>query len=136
MGHDYVEMSAGPLYPFGYGLSYTTFEYSGLAVENLGGNSVKVSLDVKNTGKHDGEEVVQIYVTDLAASTVRPRKQLRAFERVAVAKGETAHVEFVLDESAFMLYDVNMNHVVEPGEFTIAVGASSDDIRLQENITL
>ena len=136
MGHDYVEMSAGPLYPFGYGLSYTTFEYSGLAVENLGGNSVKVSLDVKNTGKYDGEEVVQIYVTDLAASTVRPRKQLRAFERVAVAKGETAHVEFVLDESAFMLYDVNMNHVVEPGEFTIAVGASSDDIRLQENITL
>lgn len=136
MGHDYVEMSASPLYPFGYGLSYTTFEYSDLAVENLGGNSVKVSLNVKNTGVRDGEEVVQVYVTDLAASTVRPRKQLRAFDRVAVAKGETTHVEFVLDETAFMLYDVHMNRVVEPGGFTIAVGASSEDIRLQENITL
>ena len=135
-GHDYVEMSAAPLYPFGYGLSYTTFEYSGLALENLGGNKVKVSLDVKNTGKYDGEEVVQVYVTDLVASTVRPRKQLRAFDRVSVPKGETAHVEFVLDESAFTLYDVNMKPVVEPGEFTIAVGASSEDIRLQENITL
>lgn len=135
-GHDYVEMSAAPLYPFGYGLSYTTFEYSGLVLENLGGNKVKVSLDVRNTGKYDGEEVVQVYVTDLVASTVRPRKQLRAFERIAVPKGETVHVELLLDESAFTLYDVNMKPVVEPGEFAIAVGASSEDIRLQENITL
>ena len=135
-GHDYVEMSASPLYPFGYGLSYTTFEYENLVLENLGGNSVKVALDVRNTGKYDGEEVVQVYVTDLVASTVRPRKQLRSFDRVAVAKGETVHVEFVLDESAFLLYDVNMKPVVEPGEFTIAVGASSDDIRLQGNIIL
>lgn len=134
--HDYVEMPSDALYPFGYGLSYTTFEYSGLALENLGGNRVKVSVDVKNTGNLDGEEVVQVYVTDLVASTVRPRKQLRAFERVAVAKGETVHVEMVLEEPAFIVYDRNMNPVVEPGEFTIAVGASSADIRLQENITL
>ncbi len=135
-GHDYVEMPSDALYPFGYGLSYTTFDYSGLALENLGGNRVKVSVDVKNTGNFDGEEVVQVYVTDLVASTVRPRKQLRAFERVAVAKGETVHVEMVLEEPAFIVYDRNMNPVVEPGEFTIAVGASSADIRLQENITL
>ena len=135
-GHDYVEMPSDALYPFGYGLSYTTFEYSGLALENLGGNRVKVSVDVKNTGNFDGEEVVQVYVTDLVASTVRPRRQLRAFERVAVAKGETVHVEMVLEEPAFIVYDRNMNPVVEPGEFTIAVGASSADIRLQENIIL
>ena len=79
---------------------------------------------------------MQVYVTDLVASTVRPRKQLRAFERVAVAKGETVRVEMQLDEQAFIVYDREMNAVVEPGEFTIAVGASSDDIRLKENITL
>lgn len=135
-GHDYVEMPSDALYPFGYGLSYTTFEYSGLSLENLGGNRVKVGVDVKNTGNFDGEEVVQVYVTDLVASTVRPRKQLRAFERVAVAKGETVRVELVLEEPAFIVYDRNMNPVVEPGEFTIAVGASSSDIKLQENITL
>lgn len=135
-GHDYVEMPSDALYPFGYGLSYTSFEYSGLAVENLGGNQVKVSLDVRNTGNHDGEEVVQVYVTDHVASTVRPRKQLRAFERVAVPKGETVHVEFVLDETAFMVCDRDMKMVVEPGDFTIAVGASSTDIRLDETITL
>lgn len=135
-GHDYVEMPSDALYPFGYGLSYTTFEYSDLKLEALGGNQVKVSLNVKNTGKYDGEEVVQTYVTDLVASTVRPRKQLRAFERVAVPAGETVAVEMVLDESAFIVYDRQMKPVVEPGEFTIAVGASSDDIRLKQNITL
>ncbi|MBR5198821.1 MAG: glycoside hydrolase family 3 C-terminal domain-containing protein [Bacteroidales bacterium] len=135
-GHDYVEMPSDALYPFGYGLSYTTFEYSDLKLEALGGNQVKVYLNVKNTGKYDGEEVVQTYVTDLVASTVRPRKQLRAFERVAVPAGETVAVEMILDESAFIVYDRQMNPVVEPGEFTIAVGASSDDIRLKQNITL
>ena len=135
-GHDYVEMPSDALYPFGYGLSYTTFEYSDLKLEALGGNQVKVSLNVTNTGKYDGEEVVQTYVTDLVASTVRPRKQLRAFERVAVPAGETVTVEMVLDESAFIVYNRQMKPVVEPGEFTIAVGASSDDIRLKQNITL
>ena len=135
-GHDYVEMPSDALYPFGYGLSYTTFEYSDLKLEALGGNQVRVSLNVTNTGKYDGEEVVQTYVTDLVASTVRPRKQLRAFERVAVPAGETVAVEMVLDESAFIVYDRQMKPVVEPGEFTIAVGASSDDIRLKQNITL
>lgn len=136
MGHDYVEMPSAPLYPFGYGLSYTSFEYSGLTLEKLDGFKVKVGVDVKNTGKRDGDEVVQVYVTDLVASTVRPRKQLRAFERVAVPAGETVHVDFLLDEAAFIVYDAEMNPVVEPGEFTVAVGASSEDIRLKENITL
>lgn len=135
-GHDYVEIPSDALYPFGYGLSYTTFAYTGLSLENLGDNSVKVGFDVTNTGRYDGEEVVQVYVTDLVASTVRPRRQLRAFDRVRIAKGETVHVELMLDSSAFMLYDRDMKPVVEPGEFTVAVGASSADIRLQENIIL
>lgn len=136
LGHDYVEMPAAPLYPFGYGLSYTSFEYSGLTLENLGNNHVKVGLDVKNTGKYDGDEVVQVYVSDLVASTVRPRMQLRAFDRIFIPRGDSVHVEFVLEESAFVLYDAEMKPVVEPGEFRIAVGASSEDIRLEENITL
>ncbi len=135
-GHDYVEMPAAPLYPFGYGLSYTSFEYSGMALENLGGNRVKVSLDVKNTGERDGEEVVQIYVTDLVASTVRPRIQLCAFDRVSIRKGQTGRVEFVLDSSAFSLCNASMQTVVEPGEFMISAGSSSADIRLQSKITL
>lgn len=135
-GHDYVEMPSDPLYPFGYGLSYTTFEYSDLRTEVLGNDQVKVSLDVKNTGRFDGEEVVQVYVTDLVASTVRPRKQLRAFERVEIPAGGTVRVELMLERDAFEVCDREMKMVVEPGEFTIAVGASSADIRLQENISL
>lgn len=135
-GHDYVEMSSAALYPFGYGLSYTTFEYSGLSLENLGGNKVRVSLDVRNGGSCDGDEVVQVYVTDLQASTVRPRKQLRAFGRVSVKAGDTAHMEFILEEEAFTLCNSLMETVVEPGEFLVAVGASSQDIRLQGSIVL
>jgi len=86
-GHDYVEMSADPLYPFGYGLSYTSFEYSGLKLSKEGDGSVKVSLDVRNTGSRDGDEVVQVYVIDHEASTVRPRKQLRAFKKGVNWKG-------------------------------------------------
>lgn len=134
-GHDYVEMPSAPLYPFGYGLSYTSFEYSGLTLENLGNNRVKVALDVKNTGKYDGDEVVQVYVTDLVASTVRPRKQLRAFDRVNIPAGESTHVELILEEDAFTVYGLDMKPVVEPGDFKIAVGASSEDIRLEEIIT-
>lgn len=134
-GHDYVEMPAAPLYPFGYGLSYTSFEYSGMTLERLGDNRVKVGLDVKNTGKYDGDEVVQIYVTDLVASTVRPRKQLRAFDRINIPAGESVHVELILEEEAFTVYGHDMKPVVEPGDFKIAAGASSEDIRLEEIIT-
>ncbi len=135
-GHDYVEMPSAALYPFGYGLSYTQFDYSGLSLENLGGNRVKVNFNLSNTGERDGDEVVQIYLTDTQASTVRPRKQLRAFERVSVAKGETKRLEFVLDEEDFALWNSGMEFVVEPGEFIVSVGASSEDIRLQGTVTL
>lgn len=135
-GHDYVEMPASGLYPFGYGLSYTSFEYSGLVVEKTGAESARVSFTVANTGSRDGEEVAQLYLTDLQASTVRPRKQLRGFKRVMIPAGESVSVSFDLDREDFLLYNNEMKPVVEPGDFTVAVGASSEDIRLTKKLTL
>ena len=133
-GHDYVEMSADPLYPFGYGLSYTTFEYSDLTVSGRVPD-VEVTVQVKNTGLRDGDEVVQLYVIDPLASTVRPRKQLRAFDRVCVKVGETVPVTLKLGPDAFSLVDAAGKTVIERGDFILEVGASSEDIRLKETIT-
>ena len=132
-GHDYVEMSADPLYPFGYGLSYTTFEYSDLTVSGRVPD-VEVTVHVKNTGLRDGDEVVQLYVIDPLASTVRPRKQLRAFDRVFVKAGETVPVTLHLGPDAFSLVDAAGSTVIERGDFILQVGASSEDIRLKETI--
>ena len=133
-GHDYVEMSADPLYPFGYGLSYTTFEYSELTVSGSVPN-IEVTVQVKNTGCRDGDEVVQLYVIDPLASTVRPRKQLRAFDRVSVKAGKTVPVTLKLGPDAFSLVNAAGNTVIERGDFILEVGASSQDIRLKETIT-
>jgi beta-glucosidase len=84
----------------------------------------------------DGDEVVQLYLTDVQASVARPQKQLRAFRRVHIPSGESVRVEFNLGESDFALYDRDMNYTVEPGDFIIGVGASSEDIRLSEKITI
>ena len=133
-GHDYVEMSADPLYPFGYGLSYTAFEYSGLTVSGRVPN-VEVTVNVKNTGSRDGDEVVQLYLIDPLASTVRPRKQIRAFDRVFVKAGETVPVTLKLGPDAFSLVNAAGETVIERGDFILEVGASSEDIRLTETIT-
>ncbi len=133
--HDYVEESAAPLYPFGFGLSYTTFEYSNLRVEGTLPDAAVVKVDVRNSGSLSGDEVVQVYIRDLVASTARPRKQLRAFKRVkAIGPGETVTVSLPLERSAFELVNPAMERVVEKGEFEIQVGASSDDIRLKQNV--
>ena len=134
-GHDYVEQPASPLYPFGYGLSYTSFTYSDLSVE-VEGATAKVSLSVTNSGAMDGDEVVQLYLTDIQASVARPQKQLRAFRRVHIPAGGSVRVEFTLGEKDFALYDRDMNYTVEPGDFIIGIGASSEDIRLSEKITI
>ncbi|MBR0269448.1 MAG: glycoside hydrolase family 3 C-terminal domain-containing protein, partial [Prevotella sp.] len=129
--HDYIEMSARPLYPFGYGLSYTTFKYSNLTTHSLGAD-VTVACDVTNTGQMDGEEVVQLYIHDEVASTVQPLKQLKAFRRVMIPKGETRHVEFKLTRDDLSIVNAKMQTVFETGDFRIMIGASSDDIRLQQ----
>lgn len=136
LGHDYVECPAAPLYEFGYGLSYTTFEYSDLVIEKRGESGAEVSFTVTNTGDRAGDEVPQLYVTDPVASTVRPTKQLRAFTRVSIPAGESKKVRFILDEKAFALWNIQMQRVIEPGEFLLSVGASSEDIRLQGKLTL
>ena len=128
--HDYVEESAQPLFPFGFGLSYTTFEYSNLQVSGAVPDSVRVSVDITNTGSLAGDEVVQVYLRDLVASTARPRKQLCAFRRVkGIGPGQKVTVTLPLRRSAFEVVNPAMERVVEPGEFEIQVGASSDDIR-------
>jgi beta-glucosidase len=134
--HDYIEMSAKPLYPFGYGLSYTTFEYKNLNITAAKGADVKVSLDVANTGGRDGEEVVQLYIHDELASVVQPLKQLKAFRRVMIPRGETRHVEFTLSRDDLSIVNAKMQTVFEPGNFRIMIGASSDDIRLQKVVSV
>ena len=129
--HEYVEESQAPLYPFGYGLSYTTFEYANL---RFPGDSV--SVDVTNTGSLAGDEVVQIYVRDLVASTVRPRKQLCGFRRVSIGPGECVTVTIPLPRSAFELVNASYERVLESGEFEIQAGASSEDIRQTINVSL
>ena len=133
--HDYVEEPASPLYPFGYGLSYTTFEYKNLLVGGPAIDGITVTVDITNTGSMAGDEVVQVYIRDLVASTARPRKQLCAFKRVKdIPAGGTVTVTLPLDRSAFELVNPAMKRVVEPGEFEIQVCASSDDIRLTQTI--
>lgn len=140
--HDYVEESAEPLFPFGYGLSYTRFEYGNMRFLGFARNDkadaafAGVSVDITNAGEMDGDEVVQVYIRDLVASTARPRKQLCAFKRVHVKAGETVTVELPLQRSAFELVNPQMERVVEPGEFELQIGTSSADIRLTQTIEI
>ena len=143
---DYMDFPSEPLYPFGYGLSYTTFEYSGLKIEKLSSSAVgmtsdnglmmdaspavaKVTVNVKNTGSRDGSEVVQLYVHDRAASVAQPPLQLRAFEKISLKAGESRDVTFTLGFDELSIIGLDMKRVLEAGEFDIMVGASSQDIR-------
>ena len=127
--HDYVEVSSSPLYSFGYGMSYTTFEYSDLQVVQKSARCFEVSFKVKNTGKYDGEEVSQLYMRDEYASVVQPMKQLKHFERFHLKKGEEKKVTFVLTEEDFFLVNYTLKKVVESGNFHLMIGAASNDIR-------
>jgi beta-glucosidase len=129
-----------PLFPFGHGLSYTTFEYSDLAVapaRAAPGEPVRVSLTVRNTGPRAGAEIVQLYVHDGHASLDRPAKELKGFSRVALAPGEFRRVTMTLDRAAMSYFDPARNDwVAEPGVFDVLVGASSADIRLRGSFDL
>jgi beta-glucosidase len=121
-----------PLFPFGYGLSYTTFEIgtpklSAAQIAHTG--SVTVSVDVRNTGKMAGDEVVQLYLRDVVSSVTRPRKELKGFKRVTLQPGASTTVTFTLDSNALALWDKNMKRVVEPGEFHIMAGPNSVDLK-------
>jgi beta-glucosidase len=141
LGYRHFDRSdAKPLFAFGYGLSYTTFAYSNLSVTPTAGDldqPVTVSFDVRNTGNRQGAEVAELYVGDSHATVPRPAKELKGFAKVNLKPGETRHVELALDRRAFSFYDVKMNNwSAEPGEFTILVGSSSDNIQLRSTFTL
>lgn len=132
----YEKNDVSPLYPFGYGLTYTSFEYSDLMVSEKG-DGVDVTLTVTNTGNFDAAEVVQIYVGEDNPCVARPAKELKGYDKVFIPKGESAVVNVRLPESAFAFYDVDIHDWrINPGTFTIMVGASSQDIKLKEHIIL
>ena len=133
--HDYVEMSAQPLYPFGYGLSYTTFQYSDLVISKTQDeHQVEVSFNVTNTGSRTGDEVVQVYLRHDRSSVVQPERQLKAFDRVTLEPNQTKRVSMTLNHNDYAIVDANMNWMVEAGNVEILVGASSTDIRLQGKV--
>ncbi|MDU1891227.1 MAG: glycoside hydrolase family 3 N-terminal domain-containing protein [Dysgonomonas sp.] len=135
-GHDYVEMIATPIYPFGYGLSYTQFEYKNLSIKEKGLFEFEVLFTLKNTGKYDGEEVVQLYMRDEYASVVQPIKQLKHFERIFLKKNEEKQIAFTVTKDDLSVINKKMEKIVEPGDFTIMIGSSSDNIKLEEKITV
>jgi beta-glucosidase len=131
---DYVDGSADPLFEFGYGLSYTTFEYSNLVIKpkrvSVNGKVV-VKADITNTGKRAGEEVVQLYVNDVVASVTRPVKELKAFARIYLKAGEKKTLTFRLPTDDLAFYNKKVERKVEPGVFKVMIGGSSADIRLE-----
>ena len=140
-GRTYRYFRAEPLYPFGHGLSYTRFEYSGLSLSRtraVAGDRVEVALDVKNVGGRDGDEVVQLYARDVESKTPAPVRELRGFERVALKAGEQRRVRFTLvPERDLARYDeARKAFGVEPGEFEVELGASSGDLRLRGRLTI
>jgi beta-glucosidase len=125
----YTDSDNSPLFPFGYGLSYTKFEYSNLklsAAQINQSGKLKVSVDVANTGSYDGEEVVQLYVKDVVGSVTRPVRELKGFKKLLIKKGEKKTVEFELSAEDLKFYNIDMKFVAEPGDFEVFVGGSSE----------
>jgi len=134
----YDKKKIEPLFPFGHGLSYTSFEYSDLEIGSTKAeDSVEITVDVKNTGKREGKEVVQLYVCDVESSLVRPEKELKAFKKVALKPGETKTIHFSLGKDALSYYDPRRKQwIAEAGEFEILIGSSSRDIRARGSFSL
>ena len=131
---NYMDVVNEPLYPFGYGLSYTTFEYGDLtlsAAEMSADQAIIAKVTVTNTGKVAGEEVVQLYLRDLVGTITRPVKELKGFEKIALAPGESKTVEFTIDNEMLSFYNDDLQFGSEPGEFSVMVGTNSRDVKAQ-----
>lgn len=129
---NYIDVRNDPLYPFGYGLSYTTFAYSDLHLSSTSMNAngkVKASVTVTNTGSREAAEVVQLYIRDIFASVVRPVKELKGFERITLKAGESRKVEFEITPDLLKFYNSSLDFVLEPGDFDIMVGGNSRDVK-------
>ena len=135
----YIDKAGTALFPFGHGLSYTSFAYRGLKLNieaKPSGPVLCAALEITNTGSRPGIEIVQLYIHDKVASLARPVQELKAFQRVALAPGETKSVIFHLDVQVLGMYDQHLHWIVEPGEFEVLVGSSAEDIRQQEIIEI
>jgi beta-glucosidase len=134
-GRTYRYFNGVPLYPFGFGLSYTKFKYSKLDVNNESvkvTDTIKVSFDVRNAGARDGDEVVQLYVKDLTSKEPQPIKSLKGFKRVHIKKGKFQTVEISLPIESLRYFNEKKNdYIVEPGKYELQVGSSSSDIKLR-----
>jgi len=131
----YTDVEKTPQFPFGFGLSYTTFEYKNLKLDKLTyakAEKVNVSVELTNTGIFDGKEVVQLYIRDVSASLSRPVKELKGFELVELKKGETKTIRFTLTENELGFFDNDGNYLVEPGTFKVFVGTNSDEVKETE----
>ncbi len=135
----YIDLPFSPKYEFGYGLSYTTFQYSKLQLSSKkmkSNEKIEVSVTIANDGKYDGEEIVQVYLHDKAASVIRPVKELKDFRKIALKAGKSKVITFTIDKEKLSFYNQELQWVAEPGDFEIMIGASSSDIRLKDNFEL
>ena len=135
----YIDLKNSPRFPFGYGLSYTAFQYSGLKLSKekmKRSETIEVSMDLANTGHAAGEEVVQLYLRDKVGSVVRPVMELKDFQKVKLAAGETKTLKFVIDGGKLSFYNQDLEYGPEPGEFNLMLGSSSGDIRLSHDFEL
>jgi beta-glucosidase len=133
-GNSYVDIENAPLWEFGHGLSYTEYKYSGLKISPESNNkagSIQVSLDVQNTGKVAGSEIIQLYLRDVKSTVVRPVKELKGFRKIHLSPGESKNIIFNLEPEDLSLYDRNMKKIVEPGVFKVMLGSSSEKIHLE-----
>lgn len=132
---NYLDVSNDPLYPFGYGLSYTTFQYSDITLSSdrlTADGTLTASVTVTNTGNCDADEIVQMYIRDLVGSITRPVKELKGFERIHLKKGESKQVTFQITPDLLKFYDYDLQYVCEPGEFNVMIGPNSRDVKTKK----
>jgi beta-glucosidase len=125
---NYIDVPNSPLYPFGYGLSYTTYSYSTVKLssnELTGNDTITATVNVTNTGNRKGDEIVQLYIRDVVGSVSRPLKELKGFERISLLPGETKEVSFTITEDMLRFYDYNLDYVSEAGDFEVMIGPNS-----------